>query len=129
MLSFFFSSRRRHTRLQGDWSSDVCSSDLRTTPDVPSASPDVPRVNPHAVVNARTLASPTAGSAARCRHPADENPWTLLPSSVNANVGFIIASPNSLALAKRSAGSFSSALAVAAATFADNDLRRAVTGY
>src|SRR5205807_1195807 len=25
--SFFFSSRRRHTRLQGDWSSDVCSSD------------------------------------------------------------------------------------------------------
>src|SRR3989454_5194292 len=28
---FFFSSRRRHTRLQGDWSSDVCSSDLRHT--------------------------------------------------------------------------------------------------
>src|SRR2546426_3095675 len=28
MVFFFFSSRRRHTRLQGDWSSDVCSSDL-----------------------------------------------------------------------------------------------------
>src|SRR5256885_4705361 len=28
LLMFFFSSRRRHTRLQGDWSSDVCSSDL-----------------------------------------------------------------------------------------------------
>src|SRR2546426_12780727 len=28
---FFFSSRRRHTRLQGDWSSDVCSSDLSQT--------------------------------------------------------------------------------------------------
>src|SRR5256885_8668550 len=28
-IVFFFSSRRRHTRLQGDWSSDVCSSDLR----------------------------------------------------------------------------------------------------
>src|SRR3989454_5256922 len=27
-VCFFFSSRRRHTRLQGDWSSDVCSSDL-----------------------------------------------------------------------------------------------------
>src|SRR5574337_412979 len=26
---FFFSSRRRHTRLSGDWSSDVCSSDLK----------------------------------------------------------------------------------------------------
>src|SRR4051812_49839094 len=32
---FFFSSRRRHTRLTCDWSSDVCSSDLsslRTQP-------------------------------------------------------------------------------------------------
>src|SRR5207248_3782402 len=27
---FFFSSRRRHTRSYGDWSSDVCSSDLAT---------------------------------------------------------------------------------------------------
>src|SRR3989454_3013105 len=31
---FFFSSRRRHTRLQGDWSSDVCSSDLDRDDDV-----------------------------------------------------------------------------------------------
>src|SRR5256885_11075678 len=29
LFVFFFSSRRRHTRLQGDWSSDVCSSDLK----------------------------------------------------------------------------------------------------
>src|SRR5437879_9261921 len=28
MNLFFFSSRRRHTRYIGDWSSDVCSSDL-----------------------------------------------------------------------------------------------------
>src|SRR6202522_3126731 len=28
-LCFFFSSRRRHTRCRRDWSSDVCSSDLR----------------------------------------------------------------------------------------------------
>src|SRR5579863_7963051 len=28
MSIFFFSSRRRHTRWTGDWSSDVCSSDL-----------------------------------------------------------------------------------------------------
>src|SRR5699024_12135872 len=26
---FFFSSRRRHTRSKRDWSSDVCSSDLK----------------------------------------------------------------------------------------------------
>src|SRR5437016_2601464 len=34
LFFFFFSSRRRHTRLVSDWSSDVCSSDLR--PIIPS---------------------------------------------------------------------------------------------
>src|SRR5260370_5194049 len=33
MSEFFFSSRRRHTRFKCDWSSDVCSSDLRTRAD------------------------------------------------------------------------------------------------
>src|SRR5437763_1723292 len=34
---FFFSSRRRHTRYIGDWSSDVCSSDLAAArPGVPA---------------------------------------------------------------------------------------------
>src|SRR5690348_3150911 len=36
-IVFFFSSRRRHTRWTGDWSSDVCSSDLQ---DVPCGAPD-----------------------------------------------------------------------------------------
>src|SRR3989440_6211125 len=31
MRFFFFSSRRRHTRSDRDWSSDVCSSDLAAT--------------------------------------------------------------------------------------------------
>src|SRR5437762_12290321 len=30
-MLFFFSSRRRHTRYIGDWSSDVCSSDLSSS--------------------------------------------------------------------------------------------------
>src|SRR5688572_31387047 len=29
-IFFFFSSRRRHTRFDCDWSSDVCSSDLES---------------------------------------------------------------------------------------------------
>src|SRR5207302_3223278 len=29
LFFFFFSSRRRHTRFSRDWSSDVCSSDLK----------------------------------------------------------------------------------------------------
>src|SRR6267142_2795564 len=37
--TFFFSSRRRHTRLTCDWSSDVCSSDLALP--VPRLSPRV----------------------------------------------------------------------------------------
>src|SRR2546430_3733944 len=32
VLFFFFSSRRRHTRFDCDWSSDVCSSDLHCLP-------------------------------------------------------------------------------------------------
>src|SRR5690349_25109948 len=32
IVFFFFSSRRRHTRSLRDWSSDVCSSDLRPSP-------------------------------------------------------------------------------------------------
>src|SRR3712207_9557666 len=33
MVVFFFSSRRRHTRYWRDWSSDVCSSDLKASGD------------------------------------------------------------------------------------------------
>src|SRR3989338_3177085 len=34
-ISLFFSSRRRHTRWNCDWSSDVCSSDLSQLFDIP----------------------------------------------------------------------------------------------
>src|SRR2546427_7769144 len=34
MSLFFFSSRRRHTRFDCDWSSDVCSSDLTQQSDM-----------------------------------------------------------------------------------------------
>src|SRR2546430_4007526 len=40
ILFFFFSSRRRHTRFDCDWSSDVCSSDLESRlgqSDIPEA--------------------------------------------------------------------------------------------
>src|SRR5262249_58693061 len=36
MFFVFFSSRRRHTRLVSDWSSDVCSSDLFRSLGVPA---------------------------------------------------------------------------------------------
>src|SRR2546430_15987050 len=39
-LFFFFSSRRRHTRFDCDWSSDVCSSDLGRRLQCPRAAPE-----------------------------------------------------------------------------------------
>src|SRR5437867_4735372 len=57
-LFFFFSSRRRHTRSYGDWSSDVCSSDLHAR---------TARVSPAASCR-RTVdrAAPRSSSAATC---------------------------------------------------------------
>src|SRR5216684_2317823 len=43
---FFFSSRRRHTRCSRDWSSDVCSSDLRD-PEEAARLPVPPRPGTH----------------------------------------------------------------------------------
>src|SRR2546430_4808476 len=40
---FFFSSRRRHTRFDCDWSSDVCSSDLLATG--MSGKPSLPKID------------------------------------------------------------------------------------
>src|SRR5256885_7564708 len=45
---FFFSSRRRHTRLQGDWSSDVCSSDLGDRGHIFYSSEEIRRLDDHA---------------------------------------------------------------------------------
>src|SRR5256885_5280659 len=65
---FFFSSRRRHTRLQGDWSSDVCSSDLdqpRATLSLDEAvsCPKTVVVNDHATGYYRVAYSPELLSA------------------------------------------------------------------
>src|SRR5437763_5492259 len=63
-LFFFFSSRRRHTRYIGDWSSDVCSSELRAHA----------RLQPdgrEALLRNRRwpAAEPVAGMGARCGAP------------------------------------------------------------
>src|SRR5256886_6470844 len=72
---FFFSSRRRHTRFDCDWSSDVCSSDLRKSSQLatrmyrptvaaigstkPASSPTVSLISPRAydVRNSSTICS------------------------------------------------------------------------
>src|SRR5256885_6087186 len=58
---FFFSSRRRHTRLQGDWSSDVCSSDLSAVQE--SRAYGRPNVALTASINrSRSMQPPALGS-------------------------------------------------------------------
>src|SRR5437879_11612439 len=47
-LFFFFSSRRRHTRYIGDWSSDVCSSDLSPNGSAAGSQRYSPEVNERA---------------------------------------------------------------------------------
>src|SRR5438876_11677929 len=65
LIFFFFSSRRRHTRWTGDWSSDVCSSDLTAfawltaPPSVPSSWIET--------TGGRAASRPTGLPARRCR--------------------------------------------------------------
>src|SRR5689334_23650687 len=66
-LSFFFSSRRRHTRWNCDWSSDVCSSDLACSP---RSEPRFINVTP----------APDATSAAAIARPAPPQPITAARS-------------------------------------------------
>src|SRR5256885_360220 len=62
----YFSSRRRHTRLQGDWSSDVCSSDLGET-GLPLRIPFRTHVPPeHGLHGARMGAAAAPGPGTAC---------------------------------------------------------------
>src|SRR6266487_4918131 len=54
---FFFSSRRRHTRWTGDWSSDVCSSDLFQEPRLSRNLALVERLQPIAERHGTTVAA------------------------------------------------------------------------
>src|SRR5688500_19648859 len=69
-IILFFSSRRRHTRLQGDWSSDVCSSDLaprrsQTTGSARLARPGTGREPPRTTCRRRHAERPAAAPEER----------------------------------------------------------------
>src|SRR6266567_8116442 len=69
--TFFFSSTRRHTRFDCDWSSDVCSSDLRNLARYPAA----PRRH-----------HPGRGRAAR----PDPRHWEDAALSLGGAAGFLV---------------------------------------
>src|SRR5260370_32768284 len=68
---FFFSSRRRHTRFKCDWSSDVCSSDLRSEPKVDALGRDhARRIGPYPAA----LRKPDLAPGMCIRLPHDKEP-------------------------------------------------------
>src|SRR5690348_17568496 len=84
---FFFSSRRRHTRWTGDWSSDVCSSDLLDKKsDQP---PGVVSRRRHQRLCSFLQHSPLSGDARLGRSPilAFLRPWRCYDRSEERRVG------------------------------------------
>src|SRR5256886_16775786 len=81
VLFFFFSSRRRHTRFDCDWSSDVCSSDLLTPAELsPKAAPvalDPAQLASH-TDSSRVLfqGNPVGASVSALRRTADSLVYT-----------------------------------------------------
>src|SRR5256885_4740178 len=65
---FFFSSRRRHTRLQGDWSSDVCSSDLSLVGPAPPRQPGLSTIGRLSAEPVNIAAPPQSGGRERPRN-------------------------------------------------------------
>src|SRR6266516_6795585 len=85
-LFFFFSSRRRHTRSYGDWSSDVCSSDLHPTSAIPSeeATPAIARP---AIAGEASWRSESSAKRART-HACDNTPPRRVPGSNSPGGGY-----------------------------------------
>src|SRR5450755_3624443 len=66
-LLFFFSSRRRHTIWTGDWSSDVCSSDLIGTNDLAQYALAMDRTTPQLAAQVDALRSEERRVGKECR--------------------------------------------------------------
>src|ERR1019366_4067503 len=73
---FFFSSRRRHTRLVSDWSSDVCSSDLCSSKTPQRIATTQNALGEHAGPDAQVLFSgPSILSTSAIRRWLEKTEW------------------------------------------------------
>src|SRR2546426_8134212 len=93
LFDFFFSSRRRHTRLQGDWSSDVCSSDLFTGKVVMTKGDFVMRADQMVVHFDGTPPTPSAQKSGKTGTPSSPAA-TDLPTFGNRAINLIDATGN-----------------------------------
>src|SRR2546421_5783168 len=76
-LVFFFSSRRRHTRSDRDWSSDVCSSDLGAVGLFDLGSGDVQLLGYHGHLVNRVVVDRSGKRAASCSSDYTAILWDL----------------------------------------------------
>src|SRR4029078_5065334 len=90
----------------------------------PIARPGIHRAPATPAASARTTHAPASSSEVRRVGPAPGADGAVS----DRNAGLVSDAAHSVAVAKRSAGNFSSALSIAAATFAGTDRRRDVTG-
>src|SRR2546426_7950746 len=77
LLFFFFSSRRRHTRLQGDWSSDVCSSDLRGEGAIARQARNIVAVKSQQFMLTYSSPAPAPGASSRSTRSTDRKSTRL----------------------------------------------------
>src|SRR2546427_216949 len=86
--AFFFSSRRRHTRFDCDWSSDVCSSDLHVQ--------DVPGMEVAGFAKAGKFAATTDLSRLREPDVVSICVPTPLSKTKDPDVSYVLAATNSV---------------------------------
>src|SRR5690242_21013427 len=88
VIVFFFSSRRRHTRLTCDWSSDVCSSDLRKAWDGQFSPERLPAGRPD---NLYRPVARDAGAHGRFDREAHATSWQVQAAQHRGLIGLGIA--------------------------------------
>src|SRR5690348_17534270 len=87
VVFFFFSSRRRHTRWTGDWSSDVCSSDLITRSHKSPASFRPSYKTSFGHFNFTRSSPSNSAAASRTASPASSGTWCGERRSEERRVG------------------------------------------
>src|SRR2546429_5381619 len=96
MCFFFFSSRRRHTRCSRDWSSDVCSSDLLTTPPNACGNSGCHLTTWQQTTNPNHSAAPTVFPVANCSTCHTTTTWTTATFD-HSTTGFPLTNSHQLA--------------------------------
>src|SRR6266481_7278823 len=104
MFFFFFSSRRRHTRWNCDWSSDVCSSDLRHQSEAADGYPTPRRGKRPRGLRLQWVGSEERRVGKECRSRGSPHPYTKKGDIRRRQAGEHFLVEGELALARQDGG-------------------------